>query len=397
MMLILNILILLLIVELIFVLITQLVSSDFQWFITKKDEYPQIDEVGLSKFLEHGFDPLLGWVRKPNTSHDETGVNSVKTTYHIGEDGARENPRHSRLKKRIVTFGDSFCFCRQNNDETTWQWYLSELSKSNVSNYGVGNYGLDQSLMRLKLTEIKPEVVILCVVPSTIVRCLCVWKHYNEYGNTLGFKPRYDLKDGNLVLIENVVKEERDFRRLRELLPLIQKNDYFYDTKFKREMICFPYTYHFLKNPIRNFIISSLVLRGKREEAMMKIMKINLKLRIRLYRQDYPTNLLLAIIKDFELYAKKNGFKPVLMIIPQKDDVEYIRRTKDYYYKPFLDTLRLRDFHVIDVTEPLLREKDLDCLYSDDNEYGGHPCPKGNEFIATYVKEELRRELRERN
>ena len=178
-----------------FYVLTVFVRKRFQWFITSKDENPDIDEEGLKRFIEHGFDSELGWVRKPNTEHEEVGREG-KTKYHIGIHGSRLNPDHENLKKCISTYGDSFCFCRQNNDDTTWQWYLSELTNTNVLNFGVGNYGLDQSLLRVKREYHKEEtpVVIMCVVPSTIVRVLCVWKHYNEYGNIFGFKPRFDIK-----------------------------------------------------------------------------------------------------------------------------------------------------------------------------------------------------------
>jgi hypothetical protein len=384
-------LIILVMTEILFRVITYSVRADFQWFITPKDEVPSIEKEGLSHFIEHGFDPELGWVRKPNTTHEEVGRDGKKTTYNIGKDGERESG-HSRLKKKIATYGDSFCFCRQNNDNTTWQWYLSELSRTNVLNFGVGNYGLDQALLRLKRSNIKTETVILCVVPSTIVRCLCVWKHYNEYGNTFGFKPRFDLNNGELVLYDNIVKTEYDFQRLKELVPFLQNTDYFYKTKFRKEMIRFPYTYHFLKNWRRNIPIAWWVTKGEIDKAMMKIMDINLKLRVDLYKKEYPVDLLLSIVKDFELYAKEKGFKPVLMIIPQKDDIEYIKKKKDYYYEAFLGKAKTY-MKVIDTTSFLLEEKDLNELYSDDNKYGGHPCPKGNEKIANYVWEELRREL----
>ena len=39
----------------------------FQWLITKDDELPEFSEEGLKKFLIHGYDSELGWVRKPNT------------------------------------------------------------------------------------------------------------------------------------------------------------------------------------------------------------------------------------------------------------------------------------------------------------------------------------------
>jgi len=61
------------IVEFIAYSIISSVNKKFQWLIMQKDEIPTLSESGLKKFLPHGFDPELGWIRKPNTSHEEIG------------------------------------------------------------------------------------------------------------------------------------------------------------------------------------------------------------------------------------------------------------------------------------------------------------------------------------
>ena len=139
--------------------------EDFQWLITPQDEAPELSKEGLKKFIKPGYDSELGWDRKPNTETAEIGKFG-KTMYHIGKTGARKNPRHENLKKNISCYGDSFAFARQVNDDETWEWYLSELTKSNVPNFGVGNYGFDQSFLRLKreYPKNKTKVVIIGVV-----------------------------------------------------------------------------------------------------------------------------------------------------------------------------------------------------------------------------------------
>ena len=47
--------------------------KNFPWLITSKDELPSLSEFGLKKFIPNGFDPELGWVRKPLTSNQENG------------------------------------------------------------------------------------------------------------------------------------------------------------------------------------------------------------------------------------------------------------------------------------------------------------------------------------
>jgi len=62
-----------LIIELTTYLIIRFVNKKFQWLIISKDKTPYLSETGLQKFFTHGFDSELGWIRKPNTNHDEMG------------------------------------------------------------------------------------------------------------------------------------------------------------------------------------------------------------------------------------------------------------------------------------------------------------------------------------
>jgi hypothetical protein len=67
-----------------------------------------------------------------------------------------------------------------------------------VLNYGVGNYGFDQALLRFeKNKHIQLEITIIGIVPETINRINSIWKHYLEFGNIYGFKPSFFIKGGN--------------------------------------------------------------------------------------------------------------------------------------------------------------------------------------------------------
>ena len=170
------------IVEFIVYSIISRVNKKFQWLIMQKDEIPTLSESGLKKFLPHGFDPELGWIRKPNTSHEEIGKYG-KTRWTINNSGARLNSDYDEKQSTISCYGDSFTFCRQVNDDETWEHYLSKKLKTNAKNFAVGNYGIDQALLRLKrdFHNNRTPIVILAVVPDTISRIVSIWKHYYEY------------------------------------------------------------------------------------------------------------------------------------------------------------------------------------------------------------------------
>ena len=388
------------IVEFIVYSLVSFVNKKFQWLIIQKDEFPTLSTEGLKKFFHHGYDSELGWVRKPNTSHTENGKEG-KTKWNIGENGARINPGFEQINSKISCYGDSFTFCRQVNDDKTWEHFLSKLQQTNVLNFGVGNYGIDQSLLRLKreyLTN-KTPIVVLAVVPDTISRILSVWKHYYEYGNTFGFKPRFSIKNKNLELIKNPLDSEAKFYDYKTHLEIIKKYDYFYTKKFKKEKIHFPYTLTLFKNPKRNFLIIYWVLKiqftkklGKKFfdiewNPMQIIMKINLNWRINLFKKHNNVELLKKIIENYVSFSKQQQFKAIFMFLPQKDDLGFIKKNYNYYESFIKDISNIDGLFVVDITKNLLKVKNLDELYSDSNEYGGHFSAKGNEKIACLINE----------
>ncbi len=380
-------------------LLVHYLKKNFHWLITPADFFPVFDKEGLAKFIEHGYDAELGWVRKPNTGKDEKGRHG-KTKYRIDNKGRRCNHGHETLPEVISCYGDSFVFCRQVNDDETFEWYLSEMTKTNVLNFGVGNYGLDQAFLRLKreYPSNKTRVVILGVVPSTIVRILCVWKHYNEYGNIFGFKPRFLLANGQVRLIKNIIDEKDKFERFGEFLPEINRYDEFYETKFKKEMIRFPYLASVLSNPVRNLPLLVMVawdrwFGGKRDDQsypppMSIIMKSNLRLRERLFRKDKSaSDLLERLVLEFSRFGKENNFIPILLWMPQKDDLIRIKSKKNYYHA-FIHRIKEKII-TIDLTEELTKHNDINTLYSEDSSYGGHFSKQGNLLIAHIILQQL--------
>ena len=390
---------LLVLVELIIRTIVLFVNKKFQWLIIQKDETPKLKPEGLKKFFEHGYDNELGWIRKPMTSHKEYGKEG-ETEWTINEKSARCNPTWDNKPSQISCYGDSFTFSRQVNDDETWEHVLSNKIQSNVINFGVGNYGIDQALLRLKKEFPKNEtnIVIMGVVPDTISRIVSVWKHYYEYGNTFGFKPRFIIQNKKLELIKNFIDKEEKFYSYEKFLPEIKTYDYFYDKKFKQEKISFPYTINIFKNIRRNFSIIYWVLKISTKKTisdelkwkpMSIIMKINLKWRIRLYKNNNINKLFEKIILNFINYSKERKFKPVLVFLPQKDDIKFIKNNY-HFYKDFIKKIEeLEDIIVLDISKFLINEKNLDEYYSDNNEYGGHYSKQGNEKIANYIEKRL--------
>ena len=392
-----------LIVEIVIQIWVKLVNKKFQWLIISNDEKPKLSKIGLKKFIHHGYDSELGWIRKPNTTDTEKNKNG-EVFWSINSIGARTNPEFESQKSTISCYGDSFTFCRQVNDNETWEHYLSKLEKTNVKNFGVGNYGVDQSILRLEreFTNNQTGIVILSVVPDTICRIVSSWKHYYEYGNTFAFKPRFILKNDEIKIIKNIIDQQQKFDYYEKYLVDIQKFDFFYKQKFLKEKITFPYSFNIFRNMKRNFSILLWVTKiffyrklGKdisdlEWESMKIIMDINLKWRLKLFQNTDVITLFQKILERFSRYGLSENFVSIFIFIPQKDDIEFIKKNY-HFYKNFIDIINgINGIFFIDITEKFLKASNLNELYSDDNQYGGHLSKYGNKLVAEIIYEQLK-------
>ncbi len=380
--------------------------------ITVKDKVPLIDKRGLYKFVIHFYDPELGSVTKPNSSniekHQKANGEVVTTSYNINSLGSRVNPGYEDLPINISCFGDSITFCRHVNDDQTWQHYLSQFSGDNVANFAVGNYGVDQAFLRFKREAKKGlagSTVLIGVAPETIRRSLSCWKHYFEFGNIYNFKPRFRLNQGKLELISNFIDKLEKYSHLKEHLGSIANKDFFYEEKFKKYLLKFPYSASILKNPVRKGSLlfyytmtyfSELLgkdwtktgLFAKKGKIMNGIKKFgglhfDFQDKLKYYQEKEIVGLTAAIIKEFAGCIRSYGKTPYLVILPTKGDLEHIKSTKNIYYQS-LKTETEKFIKVLDVADNLIKVEDLDQVFSDCG-YGAHYNHSGNELVAKAI------------
>lgn len=354
--------------------------------VKRKDNLPEFDRERLQRFFAQGFDPELGWVRKPNTKGKEKGLGTL-VEWNVNHFGARSNLKYDSLPAKISVFGDSFAFARQVEDNETWCYFLSQKINQNVLNFGVGNYGIDQSLLRLEreFNTHPTRYVVICVVPDTISRIMSCWKHYYEYGNHFGFKPRFKLDhEQNLVLVKNFIDSEEKFYKYGAYLPEIQAEDYFFKQKFKKDLILFPYAYHFSKNIVRNLrLLFETIVCQSLTAPPPSIMEINLRWRVNLFSNSEATDLFKSLIKYYSFLAEKLNFKPYLFILPQKDDVSYIN-SHHHYYRKFINDVN-SIVPTFDFYEELSAQGELNKYFCENSAYGGHLSKLGNSLFSDYV------------
>ena len=364
-------------------------KRDCPWIITKQDLQPHIEKRGLDSFLEHGWDAELGWIRKPGTSRHEDGRAGVKTSYTIDQYGARRNPGYENEPIDILAYGDSYTFCRQVNDDETWPHFLSGSLDCNVANFGVGNFGLDQALLRLEreFSRHPTKIVLMGVVPETISRVHAFWKHFSEYGNTLAFKPRFILKDGHLELIPNAIDTPDKFLHIPMFIEHMKLHDYFYQHKFRRDILFFPFSLTLIRSWKRNsrLLLNALTDRLKitREAAFSGVMERNINIAAGLFRKPKPADLFLAICDRFKQFCLEHDAQPVLVVIPQLMDLKRIQQG-EHYYKDNLEQLGA-GLTVVDLAEPLSAGGPLEDLYINDR-YGGHLSSFGNRIVEKKLR-----------
>jgi len=370
-------------------------SRDFQWILRKKDECPIFEEATVNKIVSTSFDEELGWVKRPNSFGYET-IDGKKIKCTIDHRGSRANAEHEGKQILISTYGDSYTFCREVMDNQTWQAYLSKKTNTNVLNFGIGNYGADQALLRLKreFKKNKSEIVILTIVPETIARILSSWKHYFEYGNIYGFKPRFELNKKQLQLIQNPCSSENCYKKPNDLIRKAKKHDYFYRRKFQKDVLSFPLVYSLFKNPARNVkLLFALLLRKINNNYQLLPNKIvlehNDKIIRELYTKKEPVILLERIIKEFKGFVEENNSVPVLMILPYQSHAKNYSLCGDYYYKDFVSTIvRKLKIQLINPIDVIANNSNTSELYASDA-YGSHLSPKGNLLVSNYVYDRL--------
>ena len=366
-----------------------------KWLITPGDLRPAIDKNGLERFLDHGWDAEIGWIRKPNTSHDEVAKDGGVSTFHIDANGARRNPQFEHLAPGALVYGDSYAFSRQVNDDQTWAHQLSKKLDLNLVNKGVGNYGLDQALLRLEreFDGSPAPLVIMAVVPETISRILSVWKHFSEYGNIFAFKPRFVLEDDNLILRPNPVDTPDKYLRIDGMLGELMDQDYFYRRKFKPDMLRFPYIWHLLRSRRRNFPLMTAALKDRvidGEHAFTNIMERNISLSAEIFLEKPARDLFAAICLRMRDFVRARKSEAGLVFMPQMMDIAHIRR-HGHHYRPLLDRLEGL-LPVVDLAPAFLPRNDLGSLFIDDR-YGGHYSAHGNRMVAEKLQPVCRKFL----
>lgn len=363
----------------------------FPWVVTAADDRPRLDPERVARYVAGTFSRELGWCPVPGSSGEDR-VGDAGARFAIDERGARRDPHG--LTPTVAAFGDSYVFCRQVDDDGTWPAQLADVAGIGVMNLGVGNHGVDQSLLRLRATELPDSVhtVVLGFVPETIRRVTAMWKHWSEFGNTFGFKPRFTLDaDGRLVLHPTPVTGVEGFLELDATLARIGDLDDHRRGWYARHRFGPVHLVTFLRHPARHAAILATVTEGLRragpdgalppdafDRAFARVMRDNVRASHRAYRDPATTALLAAILTAFVDEVRARGRACLVVVLPQRMDLD-LAASAARTYRPWFARLAER-LPVVDLTD-VLAAHPRETTYVNDR-YGGHLSVAGNRLVA---------------
>jgi hypothetical protein len=353
-------------------------------FISRDELFPEVKQSLLEKFKS--YDTLLGWDNKADTiKYEYCGTKEITYTY--DEQGGRICFNQTDTVS-LDTYGDSYCQCREVNDNETMQFYLSRSLGRRVTNYGVGNYGLDQVYLKYQNKKIAGNKdVIIIFTPYTFQRISSVWKHFLEPGNVLNFKPRFIIKNNILSLIKIPFKSKDEIANIGKYEEFLSKYDDFYSAAVQR-IKRIPRTanlltsYSYIQYVFKR--ISSLAGRIHLQRCSLFFASISSLFSISDRRKALLKNksLFLHLLKAIQLEAKMRNDRIIFVLAPTIEDMAYQQKYGQLPYDlGFLVEHRI----TLNVFNGPSTSQVYRKLFVDEK-WGGHYSAKGNYYFAKYIE-----------
>ena len=302
----------------------------------------QVDRVksylqGEFTYLE--LDEELGWrIRK--SGHNEL--------YRANSAGIRASREYALRAPpnilRIQAFGDSFTHCDDVANDASWQAIMERTyANLEVMNFGVPAYGLDQAYLRYLNNgrRYQPDIVLIGFMTENFFRTVNTYRPF-LYLRALPFsKPRYEIKQARLALIPSRLKTPDDFRALllnpHEVLSAMVISDYFYKIGYESGAIDWSPAVRLSK------IFNREIKKRTGPRSMLKDGRYN--------KHSEAFEITQKIFDVFYAAAQTNGSVPVILIFPNKEDINRFRKFGIKSYTPLLTYFESRDYRYIDFME----------------------------------------------
>ena len=294
------------------------------------------------------YDSLLGWTHQPG----QEGIFETpqfRTVVRINENGLRDQDHSYESQndiKRILVLGDSFAWGYGVEESERFSQMLEKELGVEVINAGVSGYSTDQELLWYRNEGIKYEtdLVILVVAGND------VGDNDRQLVNTIYYKPRFVIEEGQLVLKGYPVPETSLQGKL------------IYSSSQRSALA------YFLVQ--RYFDLHSLYSRFKDNSDHTNSPGSGQNI------EGEPFKLTIALIDEMENIAESRNSKFMIVATDR-----WWNPTSEETYKDFVTTMQNEGFLVLDI-ESMPGFDPEKMLIQDD----GHWNQAGHDFVANKVK-----------
>jgi hypothetical protein len=326
-----------------------------------------------TRAIRDALDPDLGWRYKAGFGTPDDHVNAQ------GLRGVRfydSLPRPGVL--RVAAFGDSFVYGNEVGDADAWCAVLEgDGSDMEVLNYGVGNYGLDQSFLRFQREGMafRPDVVLVAFVPEDIPRVLSVFLPFRSTSEWPLSKPRFTLRrDGSLGFVANPLPTRAAFLRLKdhpeEEVRALGRLDGWY-----------PATLY--ENGFYDHVAALRVATTVWRRLDRRFLDPERLIRDGVFNDKSPAfQLQVAIIRDFATAVRAAGATPIVLMLPDHGTLASIRASDPAVYAPLRDELVSMGLRVWDGADALSGAASaIDRVFAPQLHYS----KEGNRILASWL------------
>ncbi|MCF7845061.1 MAG: SGNH/GDSL hydrolase family protein [Kiritimatiellales bacterium] len=349
-------------------------------YFVEKDSFTRFINGDHVIFKYH---PELGWTANQNDN----------PFYGINEQGLRNNETISTEKSlhtlRIAAFGDSYTFGQEVSSDEAWATLLDNLlPDTEVLNFGVGGYGIDQAFLRYKIdgAQYDPDIVLIGYNIATSLRSANRYRPFMQNNLTVMTKPRFLLNAGELILLKNPIQTLEEYQNLIAdpigTIKYFCKHDYFCESKEPR------IAYDFLPTMRLWYVIRNQLQSHKIDRKLTKNGVLNTENEI--------FTLSIAIIEEFVQEVLEDGAMPIVILFPTKDDVNREYNNVSVVYEPLKSALEKRGIQIIDLKN-IFHEFASKHSYTELFMPYNHYTPEGNAIVAQKLADELQKILQKQN
>lgn len=331
---------------------------------------------GYARYLERR-DPVLGWPPRD-------ALNSSMYT----ASGTRPSPAFPDAGEPCVSlFGDSFTYSEGVDHERAWGNQLARRLNCGVANYGVGGYGTDQALLRMRRIGPLGRIAILGIPPENAMR------NVNQYRRFLGdgsytFKPRFVLEgDGSLRLIPLPTLDANGLARLTKDPAAVLPHETFLPGSREGPVPWrMPYTMALFRVLAHPRLIARLS-GGTSWGAFL--------------RPDHPSGALqltVALAAEFDREARQKGVSHTIVVVFTSPSAQFqYESSGSWPQEPLVAALRARGLTTVDLGPHFrtrLSGQSICSLMRYPDVCDGHYNEEGYRWVAEAAVEGVRARLR---